>query len=105
MFNLSAIDASLASKNISILCLYFKSLLINNPKYRNKIKLIDEDIVSKLWYVNNPFVVLNLPGINDLAWKPGDFIAHVVGYKAEDRVQIISDLNYFSKLHNGYREI
>jgi hypothetical protein len=80
-------------------------LLINNPKYSSKIKVIDEDTISKLWYVNNPFVVLNLPGINDLAWKPGDFIAHVVGYKVEDRVQIISDLNYFSKLHNGYREI
>jgi hypothetical protein len=77
-------------------------LLINNPEYKDKIKVIDENIISKIWYINNPFIVFNLKGVNNNTWKPGDFIVHAVGYKVEDRVQIVSDLNYFSKLHNGY---
>jgi hypothetical protein len=73
-------------------------ILLNNPEYTNKIKAIDESTISHFWYVNDPFVVLNLPGINNNVWKPGDFIVHCVGYRTEERIQLLSDLNYFSGL-------
>jgi hypothetical protein len=73
-------------------------ILINNPKYTSKIKAIDESIFSRFWYSNNPFMVFNLKGFADNFFRPGDFIAHVVGYKVEERIKILSDLNYFSGL-------
>lgn len=73
-------------------------ILLNNPKYTSKIKAIDESIFSRFWYSNNPFMVFNLKGFTDNLFRPGDFIVHVVGYKLEDRIKILSDLNYFSGL-------
>ena len=73
-------------------------LLINNPKYTSKIKAINEGTFSRFWYSNNPFMVFNLKGFIDNIFRPGDFIVHVVGYGIEERIRILSDLNYFSGL-------
>jgi len=73
-------------------------IVINSLKFKDKIKIIEEKLLNRFWYVNNPFVVMHFQNINNNAWKPGDFIVHVVGYKTEDRIQLLSDLNYFSGL-------
>lgn len=75
-------------------------ILINNSKYTSKIKAIDEGIFSRFWYPSNPFIAFNLKGFTDNIFRPNDFIAHVVGYKIEERIKILSDLNYFSGLQN-----
>jgi hypothetical protein len=74
-------------------------MIINDGKYGNRIKLIDEKRLNTFWYVNNPFMVFSFRGINDNVWQQGDFIVHVTGYKTEERVRILSDLNYFSGLN------
>ena len=73
-------------------------IIINNSQFKDKIKIIDEKLLNRFWYVNNPFVVMHFNNINNNVWQPGDFIVHVVGYKTEDRIQLLSDLNYFSGL-------
>ena len=73
-------------------------IVINNSQSKDKIKIIDEKLLNRFWYVNNPFVVMHFNNINNNVWQPGDFIVHVVGYKTEDRIQLLSDLNYFSGL-------
>jgi hypothetical protein len=40
-------------------------------------------------------------GINDNVWKEGDFIVHVTTYPIEERIKILSDLNYFSGLNDN----
>lgn len=77
-------------------------MLINSLKFKDKIKIIEEKLLNRFWYMNNPFMVMHFKGVNDNVWQPGDFIVHVTGYPVEDRIRILSDLNYFSKLHNGY---
>ena len=74
-------------------------MIINNGKYNDRIKLIEEKRLNRFWYVNNPFMVFSFRGINDNVWQQGDFIVHVTGYKTEERVIILSDLNYFSGLN------
>ena len=74
-------------------------IIINDGKYSDRIKLIEEKRLNTFWYVNNPFMVFSFRGINDNVWQEGDFIVHVTGYKTEERVRILSDLNYFSGLN------
>ena len=74
-------------------------MIINDNKYGDRIKLIEEKRLNTFWYVNNPFMVFSFKGINDNIWQEGDFIVHVTGYKTEERVRILSDLNYFSGLN------
>jgi hypothetical protein len=74
-------------------------IIINDGKYKNRIKLVEEKRLNTFWYVNNPFMVFIFHGINDNIWQKGDFIVHVTGYKTEERVIILSDLNYFSGLN------
>ena len=74
-------------------------MIINDGKYGDRIKLIEEKRLNTFWYVNNPFMVFSFRGINDNVWEQGDFIVHVTGYKTEERVRILSDLNYFSGLN------
>ena len=83
-------------------------ITIIKPEFSNHIKIIDEKILNRFWYMNSPFVVFHNLGVNNLVWNPGDFIVHVTGYKKEDRIKLLSDLNYFSggevvnvKLKNG----
>jgi hypothetical protein len=80
-------------------------IVINSLKFKDKIKIIEEKLLNCFWYFNNPFMVMHFKGVNNHVWQPGDFIVHVTGYSKEDRVRILSDLNYFSNLHNGYEYI
>lgn len=75
-------------------------ILINNGKYKNRIKLVEEKRLNRFWYFNNPFMVFKFKGINENVWQKGDFIVHVTGYDTEARVRLLSDLNYFSALNN-----
>jgi len=74
-------------------------ILINNGKYKNRIKLVEEKRLNRFWYFNNPFMVFKFKGINENVWQKGDFIVHVTGYETESRVRLLSDLNYFSGLN------
>lgn len=73
--------------------------LINEQKYN--IGIVEERRLNTFWLVNNPFMLWKIPKFNDNVWKQGDFIVHVTGYKINERVNLISDLNYFSKLSNN----
>ena len=74
-------------------------IIINNGKYNNRIKLIEEKRLNRFWYVNKPFMHFAFMGINNNVWQEGDFIVHVTTYSAEERIKILSDLNYFSGLN------
>lgn len=74
-------------------------MLIESGKYTNDIKIIDERRLNTFWYMNNPFMVFNMKGINDNVFKKGDFIVHVTGYNIDERTRLLSDLNYFSGLN------
>jgi hypothetical protein len=78
--------------------------LIDSLDYRDHIKIVDEHLLNRFWYINNPFLLVSFKGSNNLVWKPDDFIVHVTGYKINERVQLLSDLNYFSKINHGYDE-
>jgi hypothetical protein len=71
-------------------------ITILKPEFSNHIKIVDEKILNRFWYMNSPFMVFHNLGVNDLSWNPGDFIVHVTGYKKEERIKLLSDLNYFS---------
>jgi mannan polymerase II complex MNN10 subunit len=71
-------------------------LTILKDEFKPHIKIIEEKILNRFWYMNSPFMVFYNVGINDLVWQPGDFIVHVTGYKQEERIRILSDLNFFS---------
>lgn len=71
-------------------------ITLSNPYFRKHAKIVEERILNRFWYMNSPFMVLYNSGINDLVWKPRDFIVHVTGYSTEERIKLLSDLNYFS---------
>jgi hypothetical protein len=71
-------------------------ITILKPEFTPYIKIIDEKILNRFWYMNSPFMVFNNFGVNNLCWNPGDFIVHVTGYKKEDRINLLCDLNFFS---------
>jgi hypothetical protein len=73
-------------------------IVVNSLKFKDKIKIIEEKLLNCFWYFNNPFMVMHFKGVNNHVWQPGDFIVHVTGYPKEDRIRILSDLNYFSGL-------
>jgi hypothetical protein len=79
-------------------------ILINNPKYTSKIKAMDEGIFSRFWYSNNPFLVFTTIGLTGNIFRLGDFIVHVIGYGVKERIQLLSDLNYFSGLQKKVNE-
>lgn len=74
-------------------------MLIKSGKYANDIKIIEERRLNTFWYMNNPFMVFNMKGINDNVFRKGDFIVHVTGYNIDERIRLLSDLNYFSGLN------
>lgn len=79
-------------------------MIINSRKYEDHIKIVEESKLNTFWYVNSPFMVFGLTGINTNVWQKDDFIVHVTGYSIDDRVQLLSDLNFFSKINHGYDE-
>lgn len=74
-------------------------VLINECKY--KIGIVEERKLNTFWFANNPFMLWSFPGFNNNVWQHGDFIVHVTGYKTHEKIQLLSDLNYFSKLSNN----
>ena len=71
-------------------------ITIDKPIFKDKVKIVPEKTLNRFWYMNNPFMVLHTPGANNNVWQPGDFIVHVTGYNREDRINLTSDLNYFT---------
>lgn len=71
-------------------------ITISKPEFKPYVKIIEEKLLNRFWFVNSPFIVYNNIGVNDLVWQPGDFIAHVTSYKKEDRNKLLDELNYFS---------
>jgi hypothetical protein len=69
---------------------------ILKPEFKPFVKIIEESLLNRFWYVNSPFMAFGIFNINNNVWKPKDFIVHVSGYKVEDRIKLLSDLNYFS---------
>ena len=66
------------------------------PEFKPYVKIVEERLLNRFWYMNQPFLTFYNLGVNNLVWKPGDFIVHVSGYSLKDRIQLLSDLNYFS---------
>jgi hypothetical protein len=71
-------------------------ITINKPEFIKHVKIIEEKILNRFWYMNSPFMVIKNKNINLNCWEPGDFIVHVTGYKVDERIKLMSDLNYFS---------
>ena len=69
---------------------------IIKDEFKSHVKILDEKILNRFWYMNSPFMTFHNMGVNDLVWKPGDFIVHVTGYQKEERIKLLSDLNFFS---------
>jgi hypothetical protein len=72
-------------------------IVINSGEFNHKIKIVEEHLLNRFWYMNNPFMTMYFIGINDHVWKPKDFIVHVTGYKTEERTRLLSDINYFAE--------
>jgi hypothetical protein len=66
------------------------------PEFKPYVKIVEERLLNRFWYMNKPFMTFYNLGVNELVWKPGDFIVHVTGYSLEERIPLLSDLNYFS---------
>jgi hypothetical protein len=71
-------------------------ITLSMSEFKPHVKIVEERLLNRFWYMNKPFVTFQNIGINDLTWKPGDFIVHVSGYSTQERIQMLSDLNYFS---------
>lgn len=71
-------------------------LTFSMPEFRPYVKIVEERLLNRFWYMNKPFMTFYNLGVNELVWKPGDFIVHVTGYSLEERIPLLSDLNYFS---------
>lgn len=83
-------------------------ITLSNPYFRKGAKIVEERKMNTSWYINNPFMAFYFKGANEAVWKPGDFIVHVTGYPLEERIMLLSDLNFFSggavaklRLENG----
>lgn len=67
----------------------------NKPEWFGKIKVVPEKYLNRFWPVKNPHVVDTFPNILKNLWEPGDFIAHVISYNTDERVEILSLLSEF----------
>lgn len=71
-------------------------ITLSNPFFRKHAKIVEERKMNTSWYIKNPFMAFCFMGANEMAWKPGDFIVHVTGYPLDERIMLLSDLNFFS---------
>jgi len=71
-------------------------ITIEKPEFDPHVKVVEEHVLNTFWYVNNPFIVFYNRGINNLVWKPGEFIVHVTSYSLEERIKLVDSLNFFS---------
>lgn len=69
---------------------------IDKPQFRERVKVIEEFMMNRFWYVKNPFIVFHNKSVNDNVWQPGDFIVHVSNYTVAERTELLDVLNYFS---------
>lgn len=69
---------------------------IEKPQFSKRVKVIEELLLNRFWYVKDPFIVFHNKGVNDNVWQPGDFIVHVSNYPVAERVDLLDMLNYFS---------
>jgi hypothetical protein len=71
-------------------------ITIDKPEFKPYVKIIEEKLLNRFWYVNNPFIINRNKNVNDNIWEPGDFIVHVTNYPIQDRFNLMDKLNYFS---------
>jgi hypothetical protein len=71
-------------------------ITIDKPIFKEHVKVVEEKTLNCFWYMNSPFMVIKNKLINNHCWEPGDFIVHVTGYKKDERIKLLNDLNYFS---------
>lgn len=71
-------------------------ITIEKPQFRERVKVVEEHLLNRFWYVKDPFIVFHNKGVNDNVWQPGDFIVHVSNYPVAERVELLDMLNYFS---------
>jgi hypothetical protein len=69
---------------------------INKPQFSKRVKVVEEHVLNRFWYVNNPFINFHNKGVNDNIWQSGDFIVHVSNYSVKDRTNLLDMLNHFS---------
>lgn len=68
----------------------------DKAEFKAGIKVLAPEKFNRFWYTTSPFMLHHFPKTNDDAWKPGDFIVHVPAGYGKDRLEMLSDLNFFS---------
>jgi len=71
-------------------------ITIEKPVFKPYVKIIEEKLLNRFWYVNDPFIINRNKKVNENVWEPGDFIVHVTNYPVQDRVNLMDKLNFFS---------
>ena len=69
---------------------------INKPQFSKRVKVVEEHVLNRFWYINNPFISFHNKGVNNNVWQPGDFIVHVSNYSVTERTNLLDMLNHFS---------
>lgn len=69
---------------------------INKPQFSKRVKVVEEHVLNRFWYINNPFISFHNKGVNNNVWQPGDFIVHVSNYSVNERTNLLDMLNHFS---------
>lgn len=68
----------------------------DKAEFKNGIKVLSPEKFNRFWYTTSPFMLHHFPETNDNAWRLGDFIVHVPAGHGESRLELLSDLNFFS---------
>ena len=71
-------------------------ITINKKEFKSHVKVVEEKLLNRFWYMNSPFMTIKNPDINNHVWVPGDFVVHVTGYPLDERSRLLNDLNHFS---------
>lgn len=71
-------------------------ITLSKPEFRRHVKIVEERTLNTFWHVSNPAMVFHFLDINDLAWRPGDFIVHVTCYNLQERLSLLSSLANYS---------
>jgi hypothetical protein len=71
-------------------------ITFSRPCFKPYVKIIEERLLNRFWHMSSPFMVMHTNGINELTWRPRDFIVHVTGYPLQERIKLLADLKYFS---------
>jgi hypothetical protein len=71
-------------------------ITLSKPEFRRHVKIVEERTLNTFWHVSNPAMVFNFVGINDIAWRPGDFVVHVTCYSVPERLSLLRELSNYS---------